>query len=384
MIKSLDYTALKRFSIEADLKSLPTPTAAADEAPGIIGQEKATNALNFGLKIKSDGYNIFISGAVGTGKTTFAKAFAEKTAQNEPPPPELCYIYNFKNPQMPKLLQFDSGLARVFKEDIEELINGLVQDFPKVFSDSDFEDQKNEIVKTYQDKRELIIKEITEEAKKNSFGVKMTNSGIYFMPIVNGEIISEEQYDALSDDLKDDITGKSEVIQLKALDVMHQINAFEKATQEEVNNLEYKTGLFSLGRHLSRLCEKYEDNKAVLDYLADVKEDILDSMSNFISEGSDEADSLQAILPWAGKKSKEDFLSKYMVNVITENGDNAHAPVITDYNPTVQNLIGEIEYDSEFGNFSTDYMKIKPGLLHKANGGYLILQVQDVVSNAHV
>lgn len=390
MINELKYHQLKRFDIDKDLSNIRNDLqdACYSDAPGnvrkIIGQTRAEKALRFGLNIKSDGYNIYVSGVPGTGRTSFAKIFAEEAAQNDPPPKDFCYIYNFKNPQYPELLTFERGMGKLFKEEMEDLINTLVQEFPQVFHENEFEKQKNEIIKIYQDKREDAINLITEDAKKSNFGVKTTNTGIYFMPIIDGTIISEEDYDSLADDLKSEISSKSDTIQSKALETMRQINGFEKAAQKRIGELEYKVSILTLGRHINKLCKRYKDNDKALKYLLNVKEDILENIDSFVQDENDESDVFQNIIPWAGKKSKDDFLTKYEVNLLTDNSENMFAPVVVDYNPTYTNLVGEIEYDSEFGNYTTDFMKIKPGLLHKANGGYLILQANDVLAGHHV
>ena len=161
-------------------------TAELEPFEGIIGQERAAAALNFGLNVKMRGYNIFVCGAAGTGKTSFARKFATDTARAEPTPRDLCYVYNFENPKCPRVLTLPPGEGKVFRDKMEELINLLQNELPKLFGNKDFESRKAELVKVYQDHRDGIIKGMTEEAKENNFGVKSTNSGIYFMPIVEG------------------------------------------------------------------------------------------------------------------------------------------------------------------------------------------------------
>ncbi len=381
MIEELKYTALKN---KFNLGSLKFETTAEiDPYFGIIGQERAVKALDFGLNVKSKGYNIYVSGIPGTGKTTFARSYAEKIAQNEDTPNDLCYIYNFKNPKCPKVLSLPPGWGIVLKEELDELINRFLTELPKVFGSKDFETSKYDIVKGFQIKRDEIIKEMTEEAKAQNFGVKSTNTGIYFMPIVEGEVISEEQFEALSQEEKDKISQNSEVIQKYAQDAMRSIKEYEKATRSEVESLEYSIALFNVGYHMSRILDKYQDNEQIVQYLLAVKEDILNNISDFMEQETAEEDTISSILPWYQKKALDDGLSKYKINVLTDNTGQRGAPVIVDFNPTYANLIGEIEYDNEFGNLTTDFMKIKPGLLHKANGGYLILQAYDVLTNPH-
>jgi len=359
--------------------------ASSDDAPikELIGQSRASEALRFGLQMKDKHYNIYITGASGTGRTTFAGTYAKELAQARPTPPDLCYVYNFENPKCPKLLTLPPGTGRSLKENMIDLINRLTSELPKTFAAKDHELKKNEVIDIYKSKRDEIIKEMTEEARDQHFGVKNTQSGIYFMPIVDGEVISEEQFDALSQEEKDSISENSVSIQKRAADVMRQIRDYDKRTKKEVEELEYALGLFTVGRHMNDIMQTFSNEPSLLAYLKAVKEDILDNLVEFISDDADDEEAMQAIMPWYSKKSNEDILTRYKVNLITDNSNQQGAPVVVDYNPSHTNLVGEIEYDNEYGNFSTDFMKIKPGLLHAANGGYLILQTQDVLGSPH-
>jgi len=381
MFKELEYNKLKNFcnADELGFKSIKE----IDSFSNIIGQNVASEALDFGLKIKAKGYNIFVSGVPGTGKTTFAKKYAKEIAKNEPTPDDLCYVYNFQNPKSPKLLRFPAGLGKKFKDDFDEVINVLSIEIPKAFISDNFENEKDKIFKTYQDKRDDVIKEMTEEAKKHEFGVKMTNSGMYFLPIIDGQTISEDDFDSLTDEQKDQISEKSELVQEKASEIMRVIKDYEKDTKKEIDDIEYNTGLLIVGRFFSSLQEQYTFNDDVIKYLKDVKEDIIENVDCFIEDENEEDEAMQLMAPWIGKKNNEDILSKYKVNLIVDNSETVGAPVVENYNPTYTNLIGDIEYDNEYGNFTTDYMKIKPGILHEANGGYLILSVVDLLSNMY-
>ena len=368
---------------EYALKAKAIKEQATEKFNGLIGQKRAVEALALGLLMKKKGYNIYITGPAGAGRTTFARKFAEEKAHNEATPPDLLYVYNFENPKCPKILQLPPGMGYDLKEQMNELLNRLANELPKSFANRDFEAKKNDIVKIYHNKRDEIIREISEEAKEQDFGVKNTNSGIYFMPIIEGELISEEQYDELSQEQRDAISKNSENIQKRAAEAMRQIKDYEKNRRKDVEDLEYFIGLFTVGHHVNALMETYEAQPQVIEYLKAVKEDILDNLEDFISEEQEEEENIASYLPWYSKKNPEDNLTKYKVNLLTSNEPGSGAPVVVDFNPTYANLLGEIEYDNEYGNFSTDFMKIKPGLFHKANGGYLILQAQDILSNHH-
>lgn len=384
MAEKLHYTKLKNFEAPNLVKYDSTENV--EQYSGIIGQERAKKALNFGLTMKARGYNIYVAGQPGCGKTTFAKNFAKENAKTEAVPPDICYVYNFKSPKHPKMLKITAGLGVTLEKDMEDLIDELLIKLPKVYSNKDFEDSKNNILKELQEKREIIIKNVTEEAKLQNFGVKTTNTGIYFMPIVNGEMITEEQYNELDEKEKEEIMQNTDIIQDGIGLVMSKIKEYEKNTRKEVKNLEYGVGLFTVGYYISKLLYKYKDNEDIIEYLINVKEDILFNIDDFIEgeeEEEEEEEAIQAILPWASKKVTQEAFFKYKVNILVNNKDLTGAPVIIDHNPTYANLVGEIEYDNEYGNFITDFLKIRPGLLHKANGGYLILNAQDVFSNIY-
>jgi len=381
--KELSWQELKFFYDEKEQNADENSFFANDPNQKLIGQPRASQALRFGLQMKDKAYHIYITGQTGTGRTTFAKSYAAQFAVTEATPPDLCYVYNFANPKCPKLLTLPAGIGQPLKDAMNELINRLSSELPKTFSSKDHENKKNEIIDVFKNKRDDIIKEMTEEARTQDFGVKNTSSGIYFMPIVDGEVISEEQYDALSQEEKDSISLNSVSIQKRAADVMRKIRDYDKRTKKAVEELEFALALFTVGHHMNDIIQEFAHEPNIHTYLIAVKEDILENIAEFLAEEAEEEEAMQTILPWYSKKSNEDVLTRYKINLITNNADQAGAPVVVDYNPSHTNLVGEIEYDNEFGNFSTDFMKIKPGLLHQANGGYLILQAQDILGSPH-
>jgi len=377
-MKSLKWDELKYFCNPEDIH-----IDHASKGKALIGQERATEAFKFGLSVREKGYNIYVSGPAGTGRTTFAKAFAREKAKQMKVPPDLCYVYNFENPKCPKLLSLPAGVGKKLTEEMNELLNRLTTELPRAFADKKHEDKKNDAIKTLKIKQDEIIREMSEEARKQDFEVKNTPSGIFFMPIIDGEVISEEQFDSLSNEQKDIISEKSETIQAKASSALREMKDFEKTARRDVEELDFSLGLFTVGHHLNPIIEYFGDNPDLFAYLKTVKEDIIENLSDFIGEDQEDEDPMQMVLPWMTKRSAEDAMTKYKVNLLTDNSALTGAPVIIDHNPSYANLVGEVEYDNEYGNFSTDFMKIKPGLFHKANGGFLILQAQDVLSSPH-
>lgn len=378
MQRELLYTELKNGCTPNDF-SFQT-TAELQPLNGIFGQERAIKAFEFGLAIKIRGYNIYMSGASGTGKTTYAKNNAEAVAKTEPVPKDWCYVYNFQNPRSPQALSFDAGIGKQFRDDMSELVQILKEELQKVFRAEDYEKQKAELLHSFDDKKDVLMDKMSEEASAYDFQVKSTNSGIYFLPVIDGKTVGEEEYDELPEEVKDIVEKNSQVVQEKATAIMREIRELERESKHCVEKLDYKVGMFAIGHHISATQEKYKDYEKVVAYLGAVQEDILDNISDFFDEEDDGEESLSALLPMLSKKQPEDVTQKYKVNLIVDNSESKGAPVVVTYHPTYYNLVGEVEYDNEFGNLTTDFMKIKGGLLHKANGGYLIIQAQDILS----
>lgn len=378
MAKELTYKQLKKIFDPKEFNFKTTKEL--DRFDDVIGQRRALKALEFGLRVKNKGFNIFVSGLNDIGKTDFVKSVAQKIADHEQIPPDLCYVYNFEDPKFPKKLILPAGYARFFKDEMDELINYLLEDLPKAFNSKEYEEKKAEIMQKYQEEKDKVVQQVSQQAKEQNFSVKSKNSGIYFMPMINGEVISEEQFDNLSQEQKDIITKNSLVMQNRASEIMSVLKTYEKNMNKEIEALDYSIGLFEVGRYINNLFSKYSEYENVIGYLQDVKESILDNISKFLKDEDEEDEQQQLFLPMKNKKESDEFI-KYKVNVLVDNSDLICAPVIADFNPTYFNLCGEIEYENEFGNLTTDFTKIKAGLLHKANGGYLVLQAADIFKN---
>ena len=348
---------------------------------GIIGQERAVKAFEFGLNVKMKGYNIYVSGPCGSGKTTYAKLSAKEKAKNEAVPYDWCYVYNFDDPRSPLSLRFEPGIGRQFRDDMNELVSFFKTELTKAFTSEDYDKEKSDLSRTYDDKRDELIKKLDSVASENSFALKTSNSGIIFQPIIDNVLITEENYDSLDEDVKNGINERLESMQDVVNSIMRDIKNIDKEYRQKMDDLDYKIGMFAIGHYVSALQEKYQYSERVIKYLESVQEDVLENIDQFSEQEPDEEDPVAALIPKLGGTKNDDATLKYRVNLIVDNSKTEGAPVIVDYNPTYYNLVGEVEYDNEYGNLTTDFMKIKPGLMHRANGGYLIIQAQDLLSN---
>lgn len=380
MVQELKYTQLKNGCYPEDF-SFQT-TEELTPLQGIMGQERAVKAFEFGLMVKMKGYNIYMSGPSGTGKTTYAKESTERLAATEAVPKDWCYVYNFQNPRNPLALRFEPSVGRQFKEDMAELVQLIKAELQKVFRAEDYEKQKNELLRSFDEKRSELMEQMSKMAGEFAFQVKTTNSGIYFMPIVEGKAIGEEEYEDLPEDVKEGIEKNSQTVQEKASTIMRDIRELDKNSKKQVEKLDYRIGMFAIGHHISAVQEKYQAYERVIEYINAVREDVLDNLNQFFEEEEECEENISSLLPMLGKKTAEDVTLKYKVNLMVDHTKSTGAPVVITFNPTYSNLMGEVEYDSEYGNLTTDFMKIKSGLFHKANGGYLIVQAQDILASS--
>ena len=374
----LEYTQLKKGCF-SDTFAFQT-TAELSSLEGIIGQERALRAFDFGLAVKRKGYNIYMAGPSGTGKTTYARSSAQKLAETEEVPYDWCYVYNFRNPRSPQALRFEAGQGKSFKEDMAELVQLFRTELQKAFRTEEYDGQKMTLERSFDEKRDALMAEMSAVAEQHDFQVKTTNSGVFFMPVVDGKAVGEEEFDNLSEAAKDVIEKNSQLLQEKAGSIMRELRDLDKESKKQLEQLDYKTGMFAIGHHVNELQEKYQQYERVLAYIQDVQEDVLENIGQFIEEEEESEEGLASLLPMLAKKPTEDVTLKYKVNLIVDHSASKGAPVVTTFNPSYSNLVGEVEYDSEFGNLTTDFMKIKGGIFHQANGGYLIVQAQDILS----
>ena len=374
----LDHTMLKN-TCTPDNFSFQT-TAELTPLEGIIGQERAVKALDFGLSVKMNGYNIYMSGPSGTGKTTYAKRSSEKLAITEAVPLDWCYVYNFQNPKKPLALSFDPGKGKIFKEDMTKLVTAIKKELPKAFHSEDYEKQKLSILHEFEQKETVLLDELKDLAAEYHFQVKSTDTGVCFTPLLNGEPIKEDTYNSISIEEQELIETNSRIIHEKAGTILRELQKLEKECDQKYDELDYNIGISITHPHIKTLLTAYHNNDRVISYLNAVQEDILENLDQFIDSEDTAQDPLSSLLPMLHKKPEDDTTLKYRVNLIVDHSETKGSPVIVTFNPTYSNLMGDTEYDNEFGNLTTDFMKIKGGIFHQANGGYLIVQAQDILT----
>lgn len=342
---------------------------------GTIGQDRALTALEFGLGIQNDGFNIFILGEPGTGRSSTIKKMLQKRAKGEPVPNDWCYVHNFDNNDRPRCIHLPMGKGNELYKDVENLVSHLIERLPKIFESKEYEQQKNRITSEYQEKNKELFQELESEAEQKGFLLQRTVSGLVLVPTREGHPISQKEYEELSDEEKKDLDERGGRLQERLNEVLRMVREHEKGMQEAMANMEKDVLLFTMGHLFEDLEEKYREFPAVLEHFDRCKKDILDRLDEFRPSQP------QIAIPGLKVGGQEPSFDRYRVNLFLDNSSLEGAPVIYEPNPTYFNLFGRIEHVIQAGTATTNFTMIKPGALHRANGGYLILDCREVLIN---
>ena len=375
-IKELTYKDLKKECDPAFFKF--KTTRELDPFDGVIGQSRAIKAMEFGLNIDIKGYNIFIEGPTGIGKTIYARNKLSEIAKTKPVPDDWCYVYNFSNSNEPMAINLPAGLGREFTNDMNQFIETIKNEIKSAFNNQDFEKEKDAIQKDVEEKKIKLIDKLNKDAAKQGFEIKNTSSGIYFLPMINGKTLSEDEFNALDEKTKQDFEARSVAIQQETIETMKKIKEIEGKATDKMNSWQNNIALFAVTIQVNELRNKYKKFTKIQTFLKEVQKDILTNLNDFIED--EKPSNLPAQMQMAKNANGKPW-DQYKVNLFVDNSELKGAPVILDSNPSFYNLFGKLEYENSFGMMKTDFTLIKPGLIHKANGGYLVLQVKDLLTN---
>ncbi|RII29234.1 MAG: ATP-dependent protease [Geobacter sp.] len=352
-------------------------TADLNELEGSIGQERALKSIDFGLDMRDGGFNLFLAGEPGTGRSSTIKNLLKKRAKAEPPPQDWCYVYNFKNPDLPLALALSAGMGSELAGDMKELLENMRNVIPKALDSKEYETNKSAIVEEYQEKNGELFGRLEQEAESKGFSLQRTVSGLVMVPQKEGRNYTQEEYEALEKAERDKIDEAGKELTEKLNDVLRQVRENEKATKDTLSQLDRDLGLAAVGHHIEPLKEKYASYGKVITYLESVQEDILLNLEDF-----KEQQPQQSPIPGLKLPRQEPSFERYQVNVFVDNKGVEGAPVIFEANPTYNNLFGRIEHIMQMGGVATtNFTLAKPGALHRANGGYLIVDAREVLIN---
>ena len=370
-----------------DLKSTCNPnifkfetTESLEPIASGIGQDRGIKALEFGLNVDINGYNLYIEGPSGVGKTMYTKHYLESISKKKKLPQDWCYVYNFDNPNEPIAIPLAAGQGKEFRDAMDRFIKDIKHDIKDTFNNEDFEKEKALIKQEYEAKRSALMDQLNATSSQYGFQVKSANNGIYMMPVINGKTIEEEEFEKLDPETKKNFEDKSAIVQQHVMEAISQIKNIQSESDKKISEWQSNVALLTVNAHINYIKSNFKRNKKITKFLDDVKKDILKNVNAFLVVDDDSKKPVQpqpqrqeVLRPWLN----------YRVNLFIDNSNLEGAPVIMDSNYSYPNIFGKLEYENYYGSLKTDYTMLKPGLLHIANGGYLIMQATDIVSNQY-
>jgi len=360
-------------------------TEEVDSLDEVIGQDRAVKALEFGLDVRNKSYNIFVTGQSASGKTTIVKDLLTKRSADEPVPDDWLMVNNFEDSYRPLSLPLPAGEGMKFSKKMDQLIENLKNEMPRAFETEDYQQKRTNLMEEFQQKKREKINALEEKAQEHDIQIQSTNAGFQTVPLVNGEPIDQETYQKLDDDVKEDVDKNIDFVQREIQSSLREINKLEKEFQEKIHELNKEVTLFVVGHRIDNLQEEYDEHDEVIDYLEAVKEDIIENVHDFLqASDAGEGGGQQQLMSMLGQQSNEPDFTKYKVNVLVDNTNTDGAPVIIETNPNYNNIVGRMEKRAKFGAVYSDFTMVQPGSLLDANGGYLVLDIEGVLTNPFV
>jgi lon-related putative ATP-dependent protease len=355
-------------------------TADLPDLAEIIGQERAVSSVEFGMGIDSDGYNIFAVGPLGTGKTSTVNDFLKEQAASRPAPDDWIYVYNFAKPHIPNAIRMPAGKAQAFKKDMEKLVEDLQAAISTAFESEEYEKQKRSIVQEVGEQQETKLNALNEKAESQNYMIVRTPAGLMFAPKGEkpGEPMAREVYEALPPADRKKIDDGLDALNEELQGIMRLVRQDERGGRDALRDLDQKVTDFAARHLIDETCERWCHLPEMSDYLQAVLKDVVENADDFKKQDEEAPASFMG-MPIPQRQKAEMAFLRYRINVLVDNADLKGAPVITETNPTLQNLVGQLEHQAQFGALFTDFTMIKAGALHKANGGFLVLDARDVL-----
>jgi lon-related putative ATP-dependent protease len=358
-----------------DPQKLPFETTA--ELPseeGVIGQERAVRAMDFGLHMGGQGYNIYVSGVPGTGKSTIIKSMIKRVAEKQPTPGDCCYVNNFQNPDRPAIIYLPAGKGREFQRDMSKLIVFLKENFPRVFQSKEYQEERRNIEESFAREREALSSELDSHAKKEGFMIESSPLGISVIALHKGKPIQADQVDTLGSEVRDEILRKEKKVHDQIHVYVQKVREMREEMERKIESLNNRVARFSSEHSFETIRERHKTNQKILEYIQAIQQDVLENFKDFLASPESPGEMLPGNI-----KFNHPSMSRYSVNVIVDNSLTRGAPLIEEANPTYNNLVGQIEKKSQYGTLYTDFTLIKAGSLLQANGGYLVVDALDLL-----
>ncbi len=365
-----------------------------DEAPGLVGQERAAEAIRFAMRLRRKGYNVYALGVAGSGRHALVEDLLRQRAATEATPPDWCYVNNFTDPQQPHRLAFPAGRGAGFAAAMKRLVEELRAALPAAFERDEYRSRREVVDQQLKQKNEAAFSALQQQAQQKSIALLRTPMGLALAPVRDGKVLPPDAFDALPADERERIQRETEEIQGELEAAMRQVPQWEREHRDALRALERETSGYAIAHLMEEIRAAWRDLPEVARYLDAVEADVKENTQDFLAPpgmayggpasggpapGGPAAADTPIPAPLAAAFDDARF-RRYGVNLFVDNAGLSGAPVVYEDNPTHQTLVGRAEHLARFGTLVTDFNLLTPGALHRANGGYLILDAQKLVT----
>src|SRR5262247_2927510 len=360
-----------------DPATLPFQTT-AEVAPvkTTIGQPRAAEAIAFAREVGTRGFHLYAAGSPGTGRESTVLGAVRAFAATRPTPPDWVYVHNVAEPDRPRAFPIPAGQGRRLAKAITSFLEAAQQEIPRAFESEDYARRREQPLAEMMTRRAKLTADLRAFAQEREFALETTPAGIASIPLQNGQPMPREVFEQLPPETKAQLEQREKQIQAEVAASLRQMRQIEKEAKERVRALDREVALYAAGPLIAELREAYGDHPDVLAFIEQIEKDLPEHLDDFLPAASDQSEPAAARGP-----ERQERLARYQVNVLIDNGGMTGAPVVVERNPTYYNLIGRQDYRSVMGTMVTDFRQIKPGALHRANGGFLVLHALDVLRN---
>lgn len=372
-----------------------TSTTEVAESKEFIGQDRAVHAIQFGIGMSRQGYNLFALGSSGTGKHTLVQRYVEEEAAKEPAPDDWCYVNNFVQPYKPVALRLPAGRGRMLRDDVQRLVEDLHNALASAFESEEYQTRRQALEMELQEAQQEQLSALQEQARERGLTLMRTGSGLVFAPYKEGEVLSPEAFEELPEEEQTHLKAEVEVLQEQLQKALYQMPKLERDIRTRLRDLNQEVSGFVLTELMAEYYKTYEDLPAVVAFLQALQNDVNENLADFLNakakaggsggsgSGSGGGGPQSSTPPLPNGVETSPILRRYSVNLLVDSAERDGVPVIYESNPSYLNLVGRVEQMATMGALITDFTLIKPGVLHRANGGYVIIDADKVLTSPY-
>lgn len=347
-----------------------------------VGQERASEAIDFGMNISYPGYNLFVLGPTGMGKRKIVEDFFKEKAKSDKTPSDWIYVNDFDNPDKPDAIELPPGLGKQYQQNINELIEELQTALSAAFESEEYQNRRQAVFESFKEKQSQLFNELQQKANNQNLAMIKTPSGIAFAPKDEEGVMSADEVNQLKDEDREVIKDNIEELQEQLQNILQQVPTWQREAQEEIRQLNKEMANFAIGGLFNELNEKYREYSEIVSHIEQIQDQVVENADAFLPNNGTEPTSFLEVISQRSD-AQSSLMEQFKVNLLVDNSDLEGAPVIFENNPSYGNLIGKVEHFAQMGTLRTDFRMIKSGAMHRANGGYLILDARKVLTQPY-